>query len=366
MWAWWREKGDDVGVRFAHPNLCGLAFLLLVTLCASMATKGEEQDILFRHGDWEISCDNTLTCRMAGYCAEETYEDGCGSVLITRAAGPGAPLEGKVSLADYGRDEGYEPPRFLTLRVGGRSKGKLEYRKKEETYPLTQVQTRALLAAARKDTAILFEGEGDSFTLSGKGVSAVLLKADEVQGRIGTPGALIRKGDKPEENVFPPRPMPVIRAAKVSDTPSRALTAPEVAALNPLLWQNEEVKENCHDFNEFTLTPLDERHVLISMLCWRAAYNEGNAYWVMDSALAGIPKFVTAAADFYSEGKIFGSFKERGPGDCYSGSNWIWDGQAFHLSETWTTGMCRGIRLGGTWRLPTFVSKVVNEDGTPR
>jgi hypothetical protein len=24
MWAWRREKGDDVGVRFAHPNLCGL------------------------------------------------------------------------------------------------------------------------------------------------------------------------------------------------------------------------------------------------------------------------------------------------------------------------------------------------------
>ncbi|STW09638.1 Protein of uncharacterised function (DUF1176) [Klebsiella grimontii] len=44
--------------------------------------------------------------------------------------------------------------------------------------------------------------------LSGEGAYAVLLKMDDVQGRIGTPGALTKKGDRPENSVraaIPPR-----------------------------------------------------------------------------------------------------------------------------------------------------------------
>jgi hypothetical protein len=195
----------------------------------------------------------------------------------------------------------------------------------------------------------------------------------EVQGRIGTPGALIRKGDNPEESVFPPRPAPVIRAAKViSDAPSRQLTAPEIAALEPLLWQNREAQENCHVADNefrFTLTPLNDRHVLITTLCWNVAYNEGYGYWVMDSALAGTPKFVTVAVtngDAYARGEINGSFKGRGLGDCYEGSKWIWDGREFRLSSKWTSGMCRLIHAGGAWHLPTYVTDIINADGTPR
>jgi hypothetical protein len=345
-----------------------LAFFAFILLCFCATARGEEAaGVYFQHGDWEIACDNTVTCRIAGYCAAENDDEGCGSVLITRAAGPSAPLEGKVTLADIGDDENSTPQNTLTLRIDGKAKGKLK-NPREGNFSLTSAQIHALLAAARKDGAVEFVGDAKSFTLSGKGISAVLLKADEVQGRIGTPGALIRKGDKPEESVFPPRPVPVIRAAKViSDAPSRPLTAPEIAALKPLLWQNKAVKEDCYDaYNEFTLTPLDDRHALIAMLCWRAAYNEGNAYWVVDSELAGTPEFVTTAADLYARGKIYGSFKGRGLGDCRAGSNWIWDGLAFRLSSEWTSGDCRGIHLGGAWHLPTYVTDIINADGTPR
>jgi hypothetical protein len=57
--------------------------------------------------------------------------------------------------------------------------------------------------------------------------------------------------------------------------------------------------------------------------------------------------------------------RKRDEGDCWSSSEQIWDGQAFHRMEAWTTGMCRHIRAGGTWHLPTFVTRVVHEDGTP-
>jgi hypothetical protein len=332
----------------AVPALCALS------LCVCATARGEEAEgVHFQHGDWEVACDNTLTCRIAGYCAEENYDEGCGSVLVTRVAGPDAPLEGEVTLADYGDDT--ENPDILTLRIDGKSKGTL---KNQGNYPLTPAQIRALLAAARKDEIVEF---GESFTLSGKGVSAVLLKADEVQGRIGTPGAFIRKGKKPEESVFPPRPVPVIQAAKVGKTPSRELTASEVAALKPLLQEYCDVTHN-----ELILKPLDERHLLITMTpCWRGAYNWSEAYWVMDSAFQGPPKFVTSEANFYAGREISGSFKSRGLGDCWEGSKWIWDGQEFRLAEKWSTGMCRLIHAGGTWHLPTFVSKIVDEGGTP-
>ncbi|MDR1349560.1 MAG: DUF1176 domain-containing protein [Zoogloeaceae bacterium] len=62
-----------------------------------------------------------------------------------------------------------------------------------DIYPLALGQIRALLAAARGDRAIEFKeksirGEAVSFTLSGKGISAILLKMEEVQGRVDTPG----------------------------------------------------------------------------------------------------------------------------------------------------------------------------------
>jgi hypothetical protein len=328
------------------------------------------QGFSFSHEDWEIACDNTRACRMAGYCSEEdsVAGRGCASVLITRAAGPDTPLEGKVALANYGGNEGYKL-RVLTLWIDGKSKGELNLRKKEFEYPLTPTQIRALLAAARNDKEVRFESASKSFTLSGKGGSAVMLKMDEFQGRIGMPGALIRKGEKPEGNVFPPLPAPVIRAAKVSDAPSRALTWPEVAAIWPLLRQSLGKDKDCH-FKmqepldaEFTLTPLNERHVLISVLCWRGAYNRGNAYWVMDRSFKETPEFVTDQADLYKDGVISGLNTGRGLGDCWSRSSWVWDGRAFRQSGKWHTGMCRGVYWSSTWRLPTLVTRVIDENG---
>jgi hypothetical protein len=357
--------------------------LALLALCVSFtAAAGEEPGVWFSRGDWEIACDNTLTCRMAGYCPEKEDDSlYCGSVLISRATGPNAPLQGMVMLGDSDYEKHlvvFDPPAILTFRIDGKSQGKLKLLERYPSrYPLTPTQIEALLAAARRDRAVVFEGkiadfegtfEGKpvkhegrfaSFTLSGNGVSAVMLKMDEMQGRIGTPGALIRKGEKPEESVFPPRPVPVIRAVRVSDAPPRALTAPEVVALKPLLRgcaSDDPESREAIDFPEITLTPLDEGHVLISRMCF--AYHAEYGYWVMDSALKGKPKLVTVGGE-YGEGVIDSR-----------GSSWVWDGQEFCPSAQWSTGM-RQYRFdfgsfGGTWYLPTLVTKVVNEDGTPR
>jgi hypothetical protein len=347
-----------------------LAFCALLPILACATTQGEETEgIHFEHGDWEVACDNTLTCRIAGYCAGELHDQVCGSVLMTRAAGPNAPLEGRVTLADYDGSENEKPQKFLALWIDGKSKGALQ--KPEEgdfDFALTAAQIQALLVAARRDGVIEFIGDTRFFTLSGKGVSAVLLKADAIQGRIGTPGAFIRKGDKPEESVFPPRPVPIIRAVKVGKAPSRKLTAPEFATLKPLLLQSmkenncwEDELEAAEKAGNFTLTPLNEGHALISKRCWMAAYNEGYAYWVTDSALKNPPQLVTRMGDHHDggNGEIYARHKGRGLGDCWAGADWVWDGKAFRLAGEWTSGQCRLIHAGGAWHLPTFVADVV-------
>jgi hypothetical protein len=382
-----------------------LLFLALL-LCANATAQGEEAaGVHFEHGDWEVACDNTLTCRIAGYhdwdiayargmdcwasrgrpgaCRWEAPDDGLGAVLITRAAGPDALLEGKVTLSDRDdADTNYPSPKVMALWIDGKSEGVLEKTDKGD-FLLTAAQIHALLAAARKDRVVEFLGDTKSFRLSGRGVSAVLLKADKAQGRVGTPGALIRKGNRPEQSVFRPRPVPVIRAAKVSGAPSRILAAPEAAALKPLLWQNKTVQKKCDaSNNEFTLTPLTKDHVLISTLCWRGrdASSDGGdvdwvAYWVADSALENSPKLVTHRGSGYNHdggnGWIHRRFRvvklgKLGDWDCWEGASWIWDGKTFRLSGKWTTGKCRYIHPGGTWRLPTFVADVINADGTLR
>ena len=56
-----------------------------------------ETGVSFSHKDWEVVCDNTLTCRAAGYSAEEGSG---GSVLLTRQAGAGTAVSGELMLAE--------------------------------------------------------------------------------------------------------------------------------------------------------------------------------------------------------------------------------------------------------------------------
>lgn len=53
----------------------------------------------FSHHDWEIACDNTRTCRAAGYHSEEEDAPAV-SVLLTRKAGPHQPVTGKLMIGN--------------------------------------------------------------------------------------------------------------------------------------------------------------------------------------------------------------------------------------------------------------------------
>jgi len=323
----------------------------------------QESGVSFSHKNWELVCDNTNTCRAAGYSDEN---ESSGSVLFTRLAGPGTVPAGEVTLGEIESD-GANPTVKLTLWINDKSIGAVKVAE-DDTWRLSETQTRAVIGAVKGSSKVEFKGGPAPFVLSGEGASAVLLKMDDVQGRIGTSGALTKKGDKPESSVPAAIPAPIIQAAKVAKAQERPLTAPEIAALKPKLLATLK-PDDCehiqpsqdHDAegeDGITLTPLDDKHAVISALCWRAAYNEGYGYWVIDRALKAAPVLVTTMGSGYGEGVISYSQKGRGIADCLAMGSWTWDGQAFRKSNEATTGMCRYIRLGGTWNLPTFVAEV--------
>jgi hypothetical protein len=74
---------------------------LLTLAILSAPLMAQESGVPFSHKDWEVVCDNTLTCRAAGYSPKEGKG---GSVLLTRQAGAGTSVSGEVMLAELQSD----------------------------------------------------------------------------------------------------------------------------------------------------------------------------------------------------------------------------------------------------------------------
>jgi len=341
-------------------------------LCAligsSIAAAAEPVSFVLR--DWELACDNTRTCRAAG------YQPGDGgmpvSVLLTREAGPGAPVSAEVSFGDDWDESVFErmPQIFrVVFVIDGRRHGEIAIDRKTLAASLTPAQTTALLKALKRDSVIEFHNTDLVWTLSDAGASAVLLKMDEAQGRIDTPGALRKPGKRSETLVPPPLPMPIVRAVEPHPAlpADKRFLAKHGTALRAELRRNVN-EEDCIDLHgnergeDETPQPLEivrltKTQLLVSTRCWMGAYNMGNGYWVINDKPPFRPLLVTQMANEFENGTLTGSHKGRGLGDCWNHQEWVWDGARFVHTASASTGMCRGFP-GGAWRLPTLVTDV--------
>ena len=346
------------------PTLLRLA-LIMLPWCAQAAPPARA-GLSFTHHDWQLVCDNTRTCRAAGYSV-----DGAElpiSVLLTRKAGPHQPVTVELALGDYDETLKDLPAEFkLAMRIDQRSVGQLALAKQAPTATLNEAQSSALVAALTRNSQLEWSLGPRKWQLSGKGSAAVLLKMDEFQGRIGTPGALLKKGSRSEDTVLPAIPAPIVKTSVVpkpqpADTkfvakhkkPVRQ-TLINISKANdecPLLTSPEEGE------SELTMVRLTDSKWLVSTACWRAAYNFGEGYWVIDGTPPYHPVLVTDSGSDYSEGRISATHKGRGLGDCWSSDAWSWDGKQFVHTESSSTGMCRLIAPGGIWSLPTITTTI--------
>jgi len=344
-------------------NLQRLVFIAFAALATPIFA--QESSVSFYHKDWATICDNTLTCRTGGPAKERE----AGGLLLTRQAGAGATATGEVILAD--NMENATPVKKLTLWINNKPAGSLTAAENND-WQLSEAQTRAVINAVKGSGKIEFKGGHQPFLLSGEGAYAALLKADDIQGRISTPGAWIKKGNKPESSVGKAVPAPVIQAAKVSQAKPRILTKAEAKALRPQLLATVGSDQNCEyltlvgekDVNgniisgEITATPLDDAHVMLSTQCWGAAYNEGYGYWVTDNQMKAKPVIVTSDAETYRNGVISAIMLGSSAGRCASTDEWVWDGKAFRPALAQINASCWFPSTYSEKSLPTLVTVV--------
>lgn len=342
-----------------------IRWLITALLTACALPNAIAASVEFQHHDWELVCDNTRTCRAAGYHSEEQGGSPPVSMLLTRRAGPSTPVTAEVTLGDVdeatpARDSSTQTA--LRLRINGRTvPGALAQRNGH--FVLNEAQVQAVLASLKRSSRIELLRGPERWVLSDRGTTAVLLKMDEAQGRLNTPGALVRQGTRPEAQVLPAVPALVVVAAPLAPAKSEDVTFAErhAQALEKAVMSIPGA-ERCPRWEDngadFEVTRLDSHRLLLSSWCWLAAYNSGTAYWVINDRPPFRPVFITDSATDFSGGILSASHKGRGIGDCWGHESWTWDGQRFTPTSAYTTGMCRLVALGGTWVLPTLVTTV--------
>ena len=334
-----------------------LALLPVVAMATSIKGIGNYQD-------WDLVCDNTGTCRMAGY--QEKGDDPV-SILFTRAAGENATVEGKLTILPFGEaDRDVQVGQDIEIWLNGKSLGKVKHISDDAPDKLTEEQTKALLSGLKKESEIRLTYGKTTLKVSDKGAAAAMLKMDEFQQRLNTPSALIRQGQE-KHAVLAPKVKPKIDAVSVNNRKTIELKHGE-KQFNHVLALLRKAHDGCVDEDlesqDITLYPLTQNKVLAEALCARAAYQYTNYYAVLDDKLSKVEQVL---ADQYNEagydekqGYAFvrGIYKGRVIGDCWNSEDAVWNGKIFIRTSEWTTGSCKGF-TGGAWQLPIFVSDII-------
>lgn len=340
--------------------------LALIPQCAQAVEPS--LGVEFSRHDWELACDNTRTCRAAGY-QKDDGGDMAVSVLLIRNAGANQAVKAQLMIGSYVEDEVVDksPSSFkLRMRVNGRDVGAVAFSKSSLVADLSSKQISVLLAALARNSSIEWSRDEDVWRLSDKGAAAVLLKMDEFQGRIGTQGALIKKGSRSEETVLPPLPIPVvIKAALPKPLPGEEQRlANQLKNLRNTLRSSLKTGDDCPYLSEedtgdseLTVIRLTDAKLLVSTPCW-GGYNPSSGYWVANDKSPYHPILVTSSGSEYENGTIFASRKGRGLGDCWSSDEWTWNGKEFVHTSSSSTGMCKLLAPGGAWSLPTITTTV--------
>jgi hypothetical protein len=282
-------------------------------------------------------------------------------VLITREAGISTPVTNEVMLADYDGEAEQKNLGTPVLLIDKKSQGPLSA-VDDDSWEMNDAQFSAFKLALLRDSAISFKDNANEYLFSGAGSSAVLLKMDDAQGRIGTPDALIKKGTASEAGIKPAIEVPVIIKAPVTDAQSRDMTTQETALIKSRILELKSTAADCDEellAETWQIASLNSEQSLVTVPCWRAAYNSGDMYFVIRNDMSVPPERVTDSATDYQDGLLSFSMKGRGLGDCWSYQQWVWDGKQFIASSSGNTGRCRLIRAGGSWDIPERVSRIV-------
>lgn len=330
--------------------------------------------------DWAVACDNVRTCRAIGFRNAEAsgaalFVDRAGDVSARPTVQILVPAPGGVAEAQGGG---------LELVADGVSLGIV--RAGRELHPDShpgddgwigtvddQALVLSLLKAFRTSRSPVMRRPGGKpiASVSLEGAAAALLAMDEGQARLGTRGALVRVGGRPDSEV-PPRPeMPV------KPPPRRLTSLPPATAPPPAvrrLAEEDVTAERCEqgaaERGVPTVARLSDTAVLFGLPCRIGYRADVTAFYLSrEEAEPGTaerlslprPRLPPGDPDPESGHILVGDGLDPETGDigdmsmdyspeCGTYGHWRWTGTAFSLTSYGRTpSACRG--LGDTGSL---------------
>jgi Protein of unknown function (DUF1176) len=307
--------------------------------------------------DWTVECDNVRTCSAFGFPAEA--QERKGFIRLERAGGPQSPAEVSITIFVDGavgsaplslKIDGKPIPGVASLRDGASGQAGRD----GFTTRLSSDELGPFVAAIRRGVTLTLAGAKGEVAISLRGAVASLLNIDDVQGRIQTMTALVRKGDDRFVAVIPPEPD--IVAVK----PVQTIDADKSLAVKLRERLKSDLEERCGDVSadsEFTdeVFALDANHDLVGLVC-STGYNVTMDYWIVNTSdVANVMpvKFeapgkapgnglVNAKFDKLT-GAIDFSRKDGGAGACGASGRYVWTGEKFALASYTEMGPCRGV-----------------------
>jgi len=314
--------------------------------------------------DWRAACDNGNRCMAWG-------GSDSGWIRIAIDAGPDARptvTAGSWSLGDVGK-----APESLSLKIDGRDYALRSGPRDAANALASAEQARQIIAALPASRTLALASGAQTADLPSSGISAALLWIDERQGRLDTPTALLRRGDRPASGVPAAPALP-----RVSPAPAASQAGFEGAS-NPLedepralkvpaaIEGRQEVKTCRADNNEYLnqavlAARLDASTVLWGIPCGSGAYNATYVLYLARPDGTGARPAPLPERTPRTEGDIGGEGpwlvnpiynpqrqtltvfpRGRGLGDCGTITTWTWTTAGFVLSEERSMGDCWGM-----------------------
>ncbi len=345
--------------------------LLLVPGVLAIPSAASAEDPLgasFAEGDWFMACDNTRACRIGGVGATAPLRL---AALIERNGGPGTAVEIRLVLARKDADDpdaqAQSPTGALQLQLDGKHKGSIGALETATQHAkLTPAQVQAFSTALINQSSIsITNDKGQAWSLSASGAAALMLKMDQIQQRLDTPGALVQRGHRPESSVPPALPMPLL-AAPSKRVPPRDDDdrLGEREDLRRMLKPDSKADWACAEGVQPTTSPtiaiqrLDDHHMLASLTCHIPGFNVPAGTWVIGDRAPFNPVFITQGALFANspETVFLEETVETDQDRCETGRYWTWDGQRMQLSMEYVGGTCSNIGAS-IWRLPIYITE---------
>lgn len=324
---------------------CVLPLLLL----PAVTWAAEEVPLYKDIKNWVVVCDNTRHC--TAISAEEDQEHAPLSLRIDRDAGPQGVVQISIAMNGAVTEQPLldGKPLKATLQRGSGDDA--------DNWVASGPQALALIDELRNGARLTMNNKDDEGSTSLDGFTASLLLVDAVQERVGSQGALLKRGNKPDSSVpaapLAPQLPPFVKARALSEAEQKRIGDAVVKATRED-WDAE------HDADEnpsVSVDPLNESTVLVIIQTSCAAYNCNYALYQTSpdypekAELLDVDEFpgeemadeLTGYVEYDADTGVLSSHdKGRGIGDCGADQSWRYDGKGFRPRSFAMMSSCAG------------------------